>query len=143
MNAIPPNLPLRGSPADRRPPAPAARFGQAAASAASRKWAALQDAAAVVATLACFEPERASAEVRNFPALIREAAKWRRDLAEQGIDDMTAMMQPGIAALLGVNARGADPRPAALALWREFVEARAALLALLPPSGTMGPPRSA
>ena len=56
---------------------------------------------------------------------------------------MTAMLQPGIAALLGVNARGADPRAAALALWREFIAARAALLALLPPTGAMGPPRSA
>ena len=79
----------------------------------------------------------------NFPALMRESARWRRELAEQQIDDMTAMMQPGIAALLGVNARGADPRPAALALWREYVAARDAVLALLSPSGTMGPPRSA
>lgn len=120
-----------------------ATFGQGATVAASRKWAALQDAANVVATLAGLEPERPGAEIRNFPALIRDAAKWRRELAEQGIDDMTAMMQPGIAALLGVNARGADPRHAALALWREFTHARAAVLTLLPPSGTMGPPRSA
>ena len=143
MNAIPPNLPYRGTPADRRDPAGRTKFGNGSVNAASRKWAALQDAAAVIASLAGLEAERASAEVRNFPALIREAAQWRRDLAEQGIDDMTAMMQPGIAALLGVNARGADPRPAALALWREFVAARAAVLTLLPPSGTMGPPRSA
>jgi hypothetical protein len=56
---------------------------------------------------------------------------------------MTAVLEPGIAALLGVNARGASPRPAALALWREFTEARAAVLALLPPSGALGPRRSA
>jgi len=139
MNAIPPPF----TPGPRRDASSRAQFGQGAANVASRKWAALQDAATVVSGLAGLEPERASAEVRNFPALIRDAAKWRRDLAEQGIDDMAAMMQPGIAALLGVNARGADPRPAALALWREFTAARAALLALLPPSGTMGPPRSA
>ena len=53
------------------------------------------------------------------------------------------MMEPGIAALLGINARGADPRPAALALWREFTAARGAVLSLLPPSGAMGPRRSA
>jgi hypothetical protein len=134
MNAIPPSM----TPGKGR-----TQFGQGAAAASSRKWAALQDAANVVATLAGLDAERAGAEVRNFPALIRDAARWRRDLAEQGIEDMTAMMQPGIAALLGVNARGADPRPAALALWREFTAARAAVLALLPPSGTMGPPRSA
>ena len=137
MNAIPPSM---------TPPASAASrgsFGQSASSAASLKWAALQDAANVVAGLAGFEPERTTPEIRNFPALIRDAAPWRRELAERGIDDMAAVMEPGIAALLGVNARGADPRPAALALWREFTSARAAVLVLLPPSGSMGPRRSA
>ena len=43
------------------------------------------------------------------------------------------------AALLGVHARGADPRPAAQALWREFVEARSAVLALLSPGIAQGP----
>ena len=120
-----------------------ASFGQSAASASSLKWAALQDAAKVVAGLAGLEPERTTPEIRNFPALIRDTAPWRRELAERGIDDMAAVMEPGIAALLGVNARGADPRAAALTLWREFTHARAAVLALLPPSGAMGPRRSA
>ncbi|SRR6478752_6363285 len=135
MNAIPPSFTPAGG---LRAP-----FGQAAASAASLKWAALQDAANVVATLAGLDAERTTPEMRNFPALIREAAPWRRDLAERGIEDMTAVMGSGIAALLGVNARGANARPAALALWREFTQARAAMLALLPPSGKMGPRRSA
>jgi hypothetical protein len=134
MNAIPPSM----TPGASRP-----AFGQAAANASSLKWAALQDAANVVATLAGLEPERTTPAVRNFPALIREAAPWRRELADRGIEDMTAVMEPGIAALLGVNARGADPRPAALALWREFIAARGAILALLPPSGALGPRRSA
>ena len=135
MNALPPSLiPAAGA----RP-----AFGQAPAGALSRKWAALQDAANVVAALAGLEPERATAEIRNFPALMRDAAAWRRDLADRGIEDMAAMMEPGIAALLGVNARGASPAPAAQALWHEFVEARAAVLALLPPSGALGPRRSA
>ena len=135
MNAIPPSM---------TPGAPArAAFGQAAASASSLKWAALQDAANVVAGLAGLELERTTPEIRNFPELIRDAATWRRELAERGIEDMAAMMEPGIAALLGVNARGADPRAAALALWREFTQARGAVLALLPPSGALGPRRSA
>ncbi|HEY7808734.1 MAG TPA: hypothetical protein VIC34_16180 [Croceibacterium sp.] len=135
MNAIPPSM---------TPGAQSrASFGQSAASAASLKWAALQDAANVVAGLAGLELERSTPEIRNFPALIRDTAAWRRELAERGIDDMAAVMEPGIAALLGVNARGADPRAAALALWREFSHARGAVLALLPPSGTMGPRRSA
>lgn len=118
-------------------------FGQAAGNTLSLKWAALQNAAEVVASLAGLEPERATPEIRNFPALMREAEPWRRELAHRGTEDMAAVMEPGIAALLAVNARGASPRPAALALWREFVEARSALLALLPPAGALGPRRSA
>jgi hypothetical protein len=139
MNAIPPSM----TPPTTLGAPPRASFGQAAASASSLKWAALQDAANVVAGLAGLELERTTPEIRNFPALIRDAAVWRRELAERGIEDMAAVMQPGIAALLGVNARGADPRAAALALWREFTQARGAVLALLPPSGAMGPRRSA
>jgi hypothetical protein len=119
------------------------KFGQGAAGASSRKWAALQDAANVVASLAGLDQERPGVTVRNFPALMREAPSWRRELADQQIDDMAAMMQPGISALLGVNARGADPRPAALALWREYVTARDAVLDLLPPNGSTGPRRNA
>jgi hypothetical protein len=131
MNAIPPSL----TPDVARPV-----FGQSTANASSLKWAALQDAANVVASLAGLEPEPAMSEIRNFPALIRDAAPWRRDLAERGIDDMAAVMAPGIAALLGVSARDADPRPAALALWRDFVAARDAILALLPPGEMHGAP---
>jgi hypothetical protein len=56
---------------------------------------------------------------------------------------MAPVTQPGIAALLGVNARAAHAGPAAQPLWRDVVEARAAVLALLPPSGALGPRRSA
>jgi hypothetical protein len=135
MNAIPPTM--KPGAASR------AAFGQSAPGASSLRWAALQDAAKVIAALAGIEPELPTPEIRNFPALMREAEPWRRELAERGIEDMTAVLEPGITALLGVNARGASPRPAALALWRELTEARSAVLALLPPSGALGPRRSA
>ena len=118
-------------------------FGQADASVSAGKWAALQDARGVVAMLAGLEPERPSSEAQNFPALMREAPEWRRDLAARGIEDMAAVLEPGIAALLGVTARGADPRTAALALWHELTAARAAVLAQLPPAAAMESPRSA
>jgi hypothetical protein len=73
-------------------------------------------------------------EVRNFPAVMRDVGGWRRSLAEQGIEDLAAVMEPGLAALLSVHARGADPAPAAATLWEEFHTARAALLALVPPA---------
>lgn len=133
MNAIPPSM----------TPGIRSKSGQGPENAAKRNWTALQEAANVVASLAGLDPERSSAEVRDFPALIGNAAQWRREFAEQGIDDMTAMLQPGIAALLGIEARGADPREAALALWHEFTQARAAVLSVVPPAEMQGPPRSA
>lgn len=136
MNALPPSF----TPA---PGGARAAFERSSASATSMRWAALADAAGVVAALAGVEPERTGAEVRNFPALIRDAEPWRREHAENGIADLAAVMEPGIAALLAVNARGADPRPAALALWREFTAARAAILSLLPANGALGPRRLA
>jgi hypothetical protein len=132
MNAVPPSF--TGT----------ARAAFAQGSATSMRWAALADAANVVALLAGIEPERPTADVRNFPALIRDAEPWRREHAENGVADLAAVMEPGIAALLAVNARGADPRPAAMALWREFTAARSAILSLLPiAAGGLGPRRLA
>jgi hypothetical protein len=133
MNALPPSFTA----------ASRTGFAQGSASATSMRWAALADAANVVARLAGVEPERPTPELRNFPALIRDAEPWRREHAENGVADLAAVMEPGIAALLAVNARGADPRPAAMALWREFIGARSAILALLPPGGALGPRRLA
>lgn len=128
----------------RRGVAPSEPSGQTGpANMLSMRWAALAEAGRVVCMLAGLEAERAEKEVRNFPALIRDAEQWRRDLAANGCADMAAMMEPGISALLAINARGADCKPAAFALWREFTAARAAVVELLPPSGQMGPRRSA
>ena len=72
-------------------------------------------------------------EVVEFPLRMHDAGGWRCDLAEQGIEDLTAIMEPGLSALLAVHARGASPTAAAHALWHEFVAARDALLTLVPP----------
>jgi hypothetical protein len=97
------------------------------------KWSALHDAAGAVAMLAGREMPGMSPEVRNFPAVIRDAGGWRSQLAEQGIADIAAVMEPGLSALLAVHARGMRPAGAALALWEDFVSARDALLGLTPP----------
>lgn len=112
-------------------------------SAMSIQWAALQDAAAAVATMAGLAAEKPSAQVRNFPALVKDAGGWRLDLAVNGVADLAAMMKPGVKALLAVAARGQDPTAAALSLWREYHHARAALLDLVPQQGHMGPLRKA
>ena len=72
-------------------------------------------------------------ELRNFPAIMRDQGGWRCAAAEQGIDDLLAIMEPGLAALLAVHARGTNPAVPALALWQEFQVSRAALLVLTPP----------
>jgi hypothetical protein len=140
MNAVPPSF-VAAPGAAKEPPRPT--FAQNSANATSMRWTALADAAGVVAALAGIEPERTTAEVRNFPALIRDAESWRREQAENGVADLAAVMEPGIAALLAVHARGGDSRSAAMALWREFVAARSAILSLLPSSGDLGPRRMA
>ncbi len=122
-------------------------FGQAAANvsagAMSMRWSALHDAAAAVAALAGVKPEPVGPGMRNFPVMVRDLGGWRRDLAERGVDDLAAIMEPGLAALLAVNARGGDARSAALALWTEFTAARDGLLALVSEGEAQQPLRSA
>ena len=101
--------------------------------ATGQRWSALHQAAGAVAMLAGLPAETPPAEMRDFPAAIHAAGGWRRSLAEQGLADLTAVMEPGLAALLALHQRGADPAVAARALWEEFHAARAALLALVPP----------
>ncbi|EHJ61455.1 hypothetical protein [Novosphingobium pentaromativorans] len=98
------------------------------------KWSALHDAGEAVAAIAGAAPEVSMEELRRFPQAIREAGGWRLLHAEHGIEDLTSIMEPGLCALLAAMARGANPQAAALALWNEFVEARNALLELLPPN---------
>lgn len=123
MNAIPPFFAVE----------------QDVANAAGARWTALIDAAGIVATLAGVDPLADMDEAADFPHRIADAEPWRQAQAENDIADLAAIMEPGIAALLAVNARGADPRPAAESLWREFRAAREAILALLPPDTAPAP----
>ncbi len=136
MDVTPTNFPGQGNPAADSgavlPGAGRASFGKAATNAMGMKWAALNDTAAVVATLAGIASEAMRPEVRNFPAIMRDVGGWRRDVAEQGVDDLCAIIEPGIVALMAAHARGINPAAAALALWQEFHIARNALLALAP-----------
>lgn len=109
-------------------------FGQAAPCSAGLKWTALHESAAVVAMLADHTAESLSPQQRNFPAIMRDVGGWRGSLAEQGVEDLVAIMEAGLAALLALHARGGNPAAAALALWQEFHGARAALFDLIPPS---------
>ncbi|MEJ5976872.1 hypothetical protein WG901_09520 [Novosphingobium sp. PS1R-30] len=97
---------------------------------AVRKWIALHDAAAIVAALAGLAPEAPTAALTGFAAAIGQAPHWRRELAVQGIEDLAAIMEPGLSALIAVQAARGDAVAPAHALWLEFVAARDALLTL-------------
>ena len=130
-------------PADAHSPSGGPDNGAQQKKSMSVQWAALHDAAAAVAAMAGLEPEQATARVRGFPAQIRDAGGWRLELAASGIADLSAIMKPGLTALLAVRARGQDAAAAALALWQEFQAARDAIVALAPEAGAMGLRRSA
>jgi hypothetical protein len=134
VSAPPAFAPSSDGSAERASLAEASRaiFGTSPVEAAAAKWVALSEAAAVVAALAGQAPPLPATQ--DFCEAIRAATPWRREAAVKGIDDLAAIMEPGIEALLAVNARGADAQAPALALWREFCAARDALLALTAPA---------
>ncbi len=97
----------------------------------SMRWSALGGAGKVVAAFAGEQREESAPEMREFTILLQSCPEWKRELVERSVNDLAAIMQPGMATLLAVNASGADVRPAAKALWREFIAARKAVIALL------------
>lgn len=96
------------------------------------KWSVLNHVARVVATLAGLPGDADGDATTGYPATMHAAGGWRLALAAQGVDDLAAVMEPGLAALLSIHSRGADRVAPAQALWEEFESARAALLALVP-----------
>ncbi|MBI1404016.1 MAG: hypothetical protein GC147_12490 [Porphyrobacter sp.] len=124
MASLPPEPIL---PASDPASAPAALPGSLVA-----QWEALHRQAAGLALLARIAPEDAAA--LPFAGMVAEAGQWQRTLAAQGLEDIAAMLRPGLAALATLTARGQDTAAPALALWREFHAARAAVMAALQPT---------
>lgn len=100
------------------------------ASALCRQWQAIHASAAEVAALADLSPEKLEGELAEFPDRIDAAQGWRRQLAQQGIEDIEAILATGLSALKAIAARGQDACAPAGALWREFHHARQGVLAL-------------
>lgn len=92
------------------------------------RWEELHRQADQLAQLAHLSPEQTGGEISRFPALLAGATQWQRDLAWQAVEDIDAIMQPGLTALRTITARGQDAQAPALALWREFHAARDAVL---------------
>ncbi len=97
-----------------------------------RQWEAVHEAAAAVGYLAQLASEPDDPAIAQLPRRAIARGGWRLEMVARGIDDLSAIMQPGLRALLGLTAAGKDTTAAALTLWREFHSARATILALIP-----------
>ena len=71
---------------------------------------------------------------RTLPARAATLSKAHYAIVACAIDDLAAVMQPGLRALLAMTDKGEDTTSAALTLWREFHKAREAIAALVPES---------
>jgi len=94
------------------------------------QWEAVHEAAAAVANLAQLGREAESEQIAKLPLRVAELNGWRFETIARGIDDLAAIMQPGLRALLSLTARGQDTTAAALTLWREFHASRSAIVDL-------------
>jgi hypothetical protein len=95
------------------------------------RWAAINDAGQEIGRFAALAPEQLDGKLADFPNAIETAGGTRLLLARETIGDIDAMLQPGLAALRAIAARGQDTTAPAIALWREFHASRSALLALV------------
>ncbi len=100
------------------------------------RWAEVHRQAAEIAGLAGLAAENDCADAQAFAALVKKCADYQQTLVWQGTEDIAALLQPGLAALRTLTARGQDACVPALALWREFYEARQAILSALHPEAS-------
>lgn len=96
------------------------------------RWAALHEYSLEIGRFAALADEPFDGQLASFPRRISDAGGAAHQLAQRGLDDIDAIMQPGLAALRAIHARGQEPTAPALALWREFHAARQSLLSLCP-----------
>jgi hypothetical protein len=111
-----------------------ARAMRNAAAPLAGRWVAVHRMGAQIGHMARLAPERFEGDLAEFPARIERAPEAVRLMAEQSLEDIEALLRTGFTALEVIARRG-DLAPAgvqnpALALWREFYKARAALLGL-------------
>ncbi|MFN3990164.1 MAG: hypothetical protein ACK4IS_07885 [Erythrobacter sp.] len=100
------------------------------------RWQAIGSDAARLAGLAAVGRRPVIEDVSEFASALERASDWQRELAWQGVEDISAMLQAGMAALDVLAGRGIDPQVPALALWREVDAAQAGLRAMLSPSAS-------
>lgn len=96
-----------------------------------RRWEELHAQAADLAQLAGIQSEVGDHVGRVLEQGYDDMSDSRRELVWQAIQDIDAVMQPGLTALRTLTARDRDATAPALALWREFFSARNAVLGLV------------
>ena len=97
----------------------------------ARKWDAIHADAAEIARLGQLGRERQDERIVAFPRQATLTHSWNRKLAARALDDLAAVLSPGLTALRSIEAEGRDPTAAAVALWQEFHRTRATLLDLV------------
>jgi hypothetical protein len=112
------------------PPASGARAAAATPEVLAEALVALHGKASALALLARLAPE--PVEIGGeLGAVIARAAPWQRALVAQTVEDCSAMLDSGLAALGTLTRRGQDTAAPALVLWREFHAARTAMASVL------------
>lgn len=96
----------------------------------ANQWDAVHEAAAAVGHLAQLGREHIDDEIVSLPLRAAEKGGRHFEMVARGVEDLAAIMQPGLRALLSLTAQGRDTTTAALTLWREFHASRSAILAL-------------
>ena len=107
--------------------------GGAALASLEAQWRALHAAADAVQALAGAESAGQAVpldQLQHFPEAVVALSGGRRRLVEDGLSDLVAIMEPGLAALLSVQERGGNASVPARALWQEFASARDMLVAV-------------
>lgn len=107
------------------------------------RWSALHEAGQEIGALAALAPEPFAGALADFPQRVEARGGAHLALAQEGITDLDAMLQPGLLALRNIHARGQDTTAPALALWREFHALRQALLDIALPHAVEEEPVSA
>ena len=80
--------------------------------------------------MAALAKEPIDGSLADFPERIARRGGRYLTLANEGLEDLNAILEPGLAALRTIRSRGQDTTAPALALWREFHALRSALIAL-------------
>ncbi|MFL0670859.1 MAG: hypothetical protein ACJLS3_05370 [Erythrobacter sp.] len=107
------------------------------------RWHAIGTHTARLARLAQLGDARTAAEPDDLIGVLAAANDWQCELAWQSVEDITAMLHSGMAALDVLESRGIETRIPALALWREVDAAQRSLLAMLTATASNEAPSAA